>query len=358
MRRNMTSTNTKPQKPFTRRMSIAPMMDLTDRHCRYFHRLLTKHSLLYTEMVTTGALIHGDVDRHLTYNDEEHPIALQLGGSEPKDLATCAKIGADYGYDEINLNCGCPSDRVQRGAFGACLMKEPELVAESVSAMKAAVDIPITVKSRIGVDEQEDYESLALFTEKLVEAEVDALIVHARKAWLQGLSPKQNREIPPLNYEIVYQLKQDFLDLEVNINGGIESLEQSETHLQKVDGVMIGRSAYYNPWMLADVDARIYGETDTASGHLQSEFDAVEQMYPYIEKQLSIGLRLPAVTRHLLGLFQGQPGARRYRRVISEGAHKPNAGIEVLEQALAQIGPIGQSDSPETKTETETAVPA
>lgn len=321
----------------SRRMSIAPMMDLTDRHCRYFLRLLSKHSLLYTEMVTTGALIHGDIDRHLAYNKEEQPIALQLGGSEPKDLARCAKMAVDYGYDEVNLNCGCPSDRVQRGAFGACLMKEPDLVAESVAAMKAAVDIPITVKSRIGVDDQDDYENLALFTEKLVEVEVDALVVHARKAWLQGLSPKQNREIPPLDYGRVYKLKADFPDLEIILNGGVETLEQSEQHLQKVDGVMIGRSAYYNPWMLADVDLRIYGDANTYASELENEFDAIAKMLPYIEAQLSKGIRLPAMSRHLLGFFQGQPGAKRFRRVISEGAHLPNAGTEVIQEALSQI---------------------
>ena len=332
-------------------MSIAPMMDLTDRHCRYFHRLLTNYSLLYTEMVTTGALIHGDVDRHLAYSDEEHPIALQLGGSEPSDLASCAKIGADYGYDEINLNCGCPSDRVQRGAFGACLMKEPALVAESVAAMKAAVDIPVTVKCRIGVDEQDDYQSLAVFAEKLIEAEVDALVVHARKAWLQGLSPKQNREIPPLDYDRVYKLKADFPDLEIILNGGVETLEQSEQHLKIVDGVMIGRSAYYDPWMLADVDSRIYEETNSCSASLKNEFDVIEKMLPYIESQLAEGVRLPAMSRHLLGLFQGQPGAKRFRRVISEGAHKPNAGTEVIEEALAQIRQVSQFKSrPSTQT--------
>jgi tRNA-dihydrouridine synthase A len=312
------------------------MMDLTDRHCRYFHRLLSKHALLYTEMVTTGALIHGDVDRHLAYNPEEHPLALQLGGSEPKDLATCAKMGEDYGYDEVNLNCGCPSDRVQRGAFGACLMKEPELVAESVSAMRAAVNIPITVKCRIGVDEQDDYESLALFVEKLVDVEVDALIVHARKAWLQGLSPKQNREIPPLDYERVYQLKADFPNLEIVLNGGVETLDQVEQHLQLLDGVMIGRSAYYNPWMLADVDARIYADPIA----LEDEFEVINLMLPYIENQLGKGVRLTAISRHLLGLFQGQPGAKRFRRVISEGAHQAGAGIEVIESALAEIRPV------------------
>lgn len=296
-------------------------------------------------MVTTGALIHGDVDRHLTYSQEENPIALQLGGSEPKDLALCAKIGADYGYDEINLNCGCPSDRVQKGAFGACLMKEPELVAECVAAMKAAVNIPITVKCRIGVDDHDDYQSLALFTEKLVDAEVDALVVHARKAWLQGLSPKQNREIPPLNYEMVYQLKADFPNLEIILNGGVETLEQVEQHLQSVDGVMIGRSAYYNPWMLADVDTRIYGDANSYSSALESEFEVIEKLLPYIDRQLLAGIRLPAISRHLLGLFQGQPGAKRFRRVISEGAHLPNAGIEVIEAALLEVRPANRSQS-------------
>ncbi len=322
-----------------RQLSVAPMMDLTDRHCRYFLRLLSSRTLLYTEMVTTGALLHGDIDRHLQYNDEEHPLALQLGGSESKDLATCAKIGEDYGYDEINLNCGCPSDRVQRGAFGACLMKEPELVAEAVAAMKSAVSIPVTVKSRIGVDDQDDYPSLANFTEKLVQTGVDALVVHARKAWLQGLSPKQNREIPPLDYERVYQLKKDFPGLEIILNGGVDSLDQAEKHLQQLDGVMIGRSAYYNPWLLADADTRLYGCSENP---LENEFHAIERMLPYIQRQLDKGVRLPNMTRHLLGLFQGRPGAKAFRRVISEGAHKPGAGVEILEQALAQIKPQPQ----------------
>jgi tRNA-dihydrouridine synthase A len=315
------------------------MMDLTDRHCRYFHRLLTRHSLLYTEMVTTGALLHGDVDRHLSYNDEEHPIALQLGGSAPSDLAKCAQIGADYGYDEINLNCGCPSDRVQRGAFGACLMKEPELVAESVAAMKAVVKIPITVKCRIGVDDQDDYQSLASFTEQLVDAKVDALVVHARKAWLQGLSPKQNREVPPLDHPRVYQLKKDFPNLEIILNGGVETLEQVELHLQQVDGVMIGRSAYYNPWMLADTDLRIFNAPSVETDIALSELEVIEQMFPYIEQQLSNGIKLSAMSRHLLGLFFGQPGARQFRRSISEAAHIPGAGIEVLEKAVSHLKP-------------------
>lgn len=323
----------------SRRLSIAPMMDLTDRHCRYFHRLLTRHSLLYTEMVTTGALLHGDVGRHLSYNDEEHPIALQLGGSEPSDLAKCALIGADYGYDEINLNCGCPSDRVQRGAFGACLMKEPKLVAESVEAMKAVVEIPVTVKCRIGVDDQDDYQSLASFTEQLVAAKVDALVVHARKAWLQGLSPKQNREIPPLDHQRVYQLKKDFPNLEIILNGGVETLEQVELHLQYIDGVMIGRSAYYNPWMLADADLRIFNDSNIERDIALSELEVIEQMFPYIDQQLSTGIKLSAMSRHLLGLFSGQPGARQFRRSISEGAHIPGAGIEVIEKAISHLKP-------------------
>ncbi len=327
-----TAPSSTPAK-LSRRISIAPMMDLTDRHCRYFHRLLTRHSLLYTEMVTTGALLNGDIDRHLSYNDEEHPIALQLGGSEPSDLAKCAQIGAEYKYDEINLNCGCPSDRVQRGAFGACLMKEPKLVAESVAAMKAAVDIPVTVKCRIGVDEQDDYQSLAYFVEQLVDAKVDALVVHARKAWLQGLSPKQNREIPPLDHERVYQLKRDFPNLEIILNGGVENLAQSEVHLAQLDGVMIGRSAYYNPWILADVDLRFYNDARIPT----SEFEVLEKMLPYIEKQLSGGIKLAAISRHLLGLFSGQPGARGFRRSISENAHLAGAGTEVIENALSHI---------------------
>ena len=329
------------------RLSIAPMMDLTDRHCRYFHRQISQHTLLYTEMITTGALLHGDVERHLVYNDEEHPVALQLGGSEPKDLAKCAKLGVDYGYDEINLNCGCPSNRVQKGAFGACLMKEPDLVADCVSAMKDAVDIPVTVKCRIGVDDQDDYQDLFTFAEKLAAIKVDSLTVHARKAWLEGLSPKQNREVPPLQYDRVYQLKADLPNLPIMINGGIETISQAEEHLKHLDGVMIGRSAYYNPWLLADADARIFNDISNQTGNKQShvakdEFDLVERMYPYIDRQLTQGIKLAAVSRHLLGLFTGQPGARQFRRVISESAHLPGAGVEVIERALTQIKEIQQ----------------
>ncbi|USD60791.1 tRNA dihydrouridine(20/20a) synthase DusA [Vibrio sp. SCSIO 43140] len=315
------------------RLSVAPMLDWTDRHCRYFHRLLSSQTLLYTEMVTTGAIIHGKGD-FLAYNEEEHPVALQLGGSNPADLATCAKLAAERGYDEVNLNVGCPSDRVQNGRFGACLMAEPDLVAECVAAMREVADIPVTVKTRIGIDDQDSYEFLTKFVSTVSEkGGVDQFTIHARKAWLSGLSPKENREIPPLDYPRAYQIKKDFPHLNVAVNGGVKTLEESLEHLQHLDGVMIGREAYQNPYILAQVDQLIFG-LDTP---VKKRKQVVEEMYPYIERQLSNGSYLGHISRHMIGLFQAMPGARQWRRYISENAHKKGAGIEVLETALAKI---------------------
>lgn len=309
------------------------MLDWTDRHCRFFHRLLTKEAILYTEMVTTGAILYGDPARQLRFNSQEHPVALQLGGSEPQELAQCARIAQDYGYDEINLNVGCPSERVQKGAFGACLMAEPQLIAECVSAMQAAVAIPITVKNRIGIDDQEDYADLHHFIDTVSQAGCQTFIIHARKAWLKGLSPKENREIPPLRYDLVYQIKQALPALEIIINGGITTLEQCQQHLQHVDGVMVGREAYHNPWLLAQVDPLLYG----TPAPLESRQAALLAMLPYVQAQLDAGVPLGHISRHLLGLFQGMPGARAFRRLISENAHKPDAGVKLLRDALAKI---------------------
>jgi tRNA-dihydrouridine synthase A len=317
------------------RLLVAPMMDWTDRHCRYFHRLLAPHARLYTEMVTTGAIVHGDRARHLDFDASEHPVALQLGGHEPAELAQCARIGADWGYDEINLNVGCPSDRVQSGRFGACLMREPGLVADCVAAMRAAVadsrrHVPVTVKCRIGVDEQDDYADLHRFAEMLVGTGLGTLIVHARKAWLHGLSPKENREIPPLNYERVYRLKQEFPQLTIVINGGIEHLDGAAEHLRHVDGVMLGRAAYQTPYILADVDRRFFGEAATPL----SRGEIIARLFPYAQRHLATGGRLNNIARHLLGLYHGQPRARAFRRHLSERAVKDGAGVEVLLEAL------------------------
>ncbi|MBY7929119.1 tRNA dihydrouridine(20/20a) synthase DusA [Vibrio fluvialis] len=315
------------------RFSVAPMLDWTDRHCRYFHRLLSSQTLLYTEMVTTGAIIHGKGD-FLAYNEEEHPVALQLGGSNPADLARCAKLAQERGYDEINLNVGCPSDRVQNGRFGACLMAEPDLVAQCVAAMKEVVDIPVTVKTRIGIDDQDSYEFLTNFVTLVSEkGGCKQFTIHARKAWLSGLSPKENREIPPLDYPRAYQLKQDFPHLTIAVNGGVKTLAEAKEHLQHLDGVMIGREAYQSPYLLAEVDQQIFG-LDTP---VKKRSQVVQEMYPYIEQQLAQGSYLGHITRHMLGLFQNMPGARQWRRHISENAHKAGAGIEVVEQALAKI---------------------
>ena len=321
-------------KPIDRRLSVAPMLDWTDRYCRYFLRLISRHTLLYTEMVTTGALIHGDRDRHLRFHPAEHPVALQLGGSDPVELAVCARLGADYGYDEINLNVGCPSDRVQSGRFGACLMAEPGVVADCVSAMREAVKVPVTVKHRIGIDDMDSYAELTRFVDTVAQAGCEVFIVHARKAWLQGLSPKENREIPPLQYEVVHQLKRDFPQLQFVINGGFRTLAQVESELEELDGVMIGREVYANPWLLADVDRRIFGAP--ANPHADPH-GVVEALLPFVEEELAEGAALKHITRHILGLFQGRPGAKAWRRHLSERAHLPGAGPEVIAQALARV---------------------
>jgi tRNA-dihydrouridine synthase A len=320
-------------KKLNRKFTVAPMLDWTDRHCRFFHRLLTKQAVLYTEMVTTGAILHGDRERHLRFNSEEHPVALQLGGSEPQEMAECARIVEDYGYDEVNINVGCPSERVQKGAFGACLMAEPELIAECVSAMQAAVSIPVTVKNRIGIDDQEDYPSLHRFVSTVAQAGCQTFIIHARKAWLKGLSPKENREVPPLRYELVYQLKQEFPQLEIIINGGITTLEQCQQHLQHVDGVMVGREAYHNPWLLAQVDPLLYGEPAAFQNHKA----VLEAFLGYVQTQRDAGVPLNHMSRHILGLFQGMPGARQWRRLISENAHRPESGVALLREAANKI---------------------
>ncbi len=315
------------------RFSVAPMMDWTDRHCRAFHRLMTRHALLYTEMVTTGAILFGPRDRLLQFDPAEHPVALQLGGSEPAALADCARLSADLGYAEINLNCGCPSDRVQNGAFGACLMREPQLVGESVAAMKAAVSIPVTVKCRIGVDDQEPREALWAMAEAVVSAGADALIVHARKAWLKGLSPKENRDVPPLDYDLVHALKRDYPHTPIALNGGLATLIEALPHLDSLDGVMLGRAAYQNPGLLLDVDPILFGTPAPFS----DSFEVVEAYLPYLEGQLAKGIRLHDMTRHMLGLFPGLPGARLWRRHLATEAPKRGAGIEVVRAALAHV---------------------
>ncbi len=309
------------------------MLDWTDKHCRYFHRLLTKRAVLYTEMVTTGALLHGQTERYLSFNSQEHPLALQLGGSEPNEMAQCSVMAADFGYDEVNINVGCPSERVQKGAFGACLMAEPQLIADCVAAMQAKVSIPVTVKNRIGIDDQEDYAGLQHFVSTVAEAGCKTFIIHARKAWLKGLSPKENREIPPLRYELVYQLKQEFPQLEILINGGITSIEVCQTHLQHVDGVMVGREAYQNPWILAEVDQAIYGNTVTPL----DRYAVLEQLLVYIEQQQAQGGRVSHIGRHILGLFQGLPGARQWRRHLSEHMHRPEADLDLFKQAAKKV---------------------
>ncbi|MFA5982683.1 MAG: tRNA dihydrouridine(20/20a) synthase DusA [Methylococcaceae bacterium] len=309
---------------------IAPMLDWTDRHCRFFHRLLSKQTMLYTEMLTTGALIHGNHQEFLAFNQEEHPLALQLGGSNPRELAICAKMAEDYGYDEVNLNVGCPSDRVQNGRFGACLMAEPELVAACVAAMQAVVSVPVTVKTRIGIDHQDSYEELVNFVEIVSAAGCQTFIVHARKAWLSGLSPKQNREIPPLRYDVVYQLKQDFPKLNIILNGGISTLDQVKSTLTQVDGVMMGREAYQNPYLLAEVDQKIFGCNELTNSRQQ----IIESLLPYISNQLAMGIRLHSVTRHILGLFHGQYGARNWRRYLSEHANLRGVDEAVVLEAL------------------------
>ena len=315
------------------KFSTAPMMDWTDRHCRVFHRLTSRRARLYTEMLTTGAIIHGDRRRLLGFDPSEHPVALQLGGSDPRDLATAAKFGEDFGYDEINLNVGCPSDRVKDGRFGACLMAEPALVADGVAAMKRAVKIPVTVKCRIGIDDQDPEAALDMLARGVVAAGADALVVHARKAWLNGLSPKENRDIPPLDYDRVYRLKAAMPNVPVIINGGIGSLAEAKRHLDHVDGVMLGRAAYQEPWRLLDVDPELFGE----AAPYATMKDVFEAMFPYIEGQLAQGARLHSMTRHFVGAFHGVPGARAFRRHLAEKSVKPGAGVDVLRDAIALV---------------------
>jgi tRNA-dihydrouridine synthase A len=312
------------------RLSVAPMLDWTDRHCRYFHRLLTRHTLLYTEMVTTGALLHGDQPRHLDFSEQEHPVALQLGGSEPADLAACAKLAEQWGYDEVNLNCGCPSERVQRGAFGACLMAEPSLVADGVKAMKDAVSIPVTVKHRIGIDRIESYDFVRDFVGTIAEAGCEVFIAHARNAWLQGLSPKENRDIPPLRYELVHRLKQEFPALTIAINGGIKTDDQIEKHLAHVDGVMVGRQAYHEPWQMAAWDQRFFG---AQAAPVQTREDVEAQWLVYLEQQVAQGRPWSQAMRHALGLWNGLPGARRWRQVWSDHRLKHVPVRDVARQA-------------------------
>lgn len=320
-----------------RRFCVAPMIDWTDKHCRYFHRLLTSQALLYTEMVTTGAVEHGDRERILGYNKQEHPVAIQLGGSDPLALAESAKICEQLGYDEINFNVGCPSDRVQSGKFGACLMAEPQLVADCVKAMQNAVSLPVTVKCRIGIDDQDSEADLTNFVQHMVDSGLQSITIHARKAWLNGLSPKQNRDVPPLDYDRVYRIKQKFTELEIIINGGILSLDDALQHLQHVDGVMLGRAAYQTPWILSDVDERIFGKPKNT----QTRHDVANNMMDYIDNYLRSDTngraRAHHITRHMIFLFQGVEGARKYRQTLSVEANKIGAGAEVLEKALTFV---------------------
>ena len=326
--------------PLEHKFCVAPMMDWTDRHCRFFHRLLTRRALLYTEMVTADAVLHGDRERLLGFSPEEHPVALQLGGSDPAKLAEAAAIGADFGYDEINLNVGCPSDRVQEGRFGACLMAEPELVADCVAAMQARVAVPVTVKCRIGIDDQDSEADLERFVSAVAGAGCRTFMVHARKAWLQGLSPKENREVPPLDYGRVYRLKAAHPELEIVINGGIGSLAEAEAHLAHVDGVALGRAAYQNPYLLAEVDRRLFGAATTPP----SRREAIEALLPYAERHVQAGGRLNNIVRHILGLYHGQPRARAFRRHLSERAPREGAGTDVLREAMRLVeGPGGVS---------------
>jgi len=327
---NNTMAADKDRLSVNRRFCIAPMMDCSDRHSRFFLRLFSDHILLYTEMVTAAAIVHGDRDRLLGFSQEEHPLAVQLGGSDPELLYRAAQVCHEYGYDEINLNCGCPSDRVQSGSFGACLMREPMLVADCVAALKSATPLPVTVKHRTGVDRQEDYDNFASFAAAQIDAGVESLIVHARNAWLQGLSPKQNREIPPLKYDWVYRLKQDFPKQEIIVNGGIKTLDACLEHLRHVDGVMLGREPYNNPFVLHDVDPVIFA---CQPHQVPDRIAMLHRVYPYIEEQLDLGIPLTRMVRHLMGLFNGEPNARRWRRYLSENTYLKGAGIEVLEQA-------------------------
>jgi len=322
------------------RLAVAPMMDWTDRHCRFFHRLLSRRSWLYSEMLTTGALLYGDAGRHLDFDPAEQPVAVQLGGSEPDELATCARLAARWGYAEINLNCGCPSERVQRGAFGACLMAEPDLVADCVKAMQDAVSIPITVKHRIGIDRQDDYGFVYRFVEVLAQTGCRTFFVHARNAWLKGLSPKQNREVPPLRHDVVRRLKRDFPELEIIANGGITTLAAIESALGAVDGVMLGRAAYQNPWLLAEVESHCFGTPD---GPL-TRMEVVEEIVPYAERHVAAGGSLRHIARHMLGLYHGQPGARTWRRTLSDpewlAANRPEGLVEAVRRVEARAIPL------------------
>ncbi|MEQ8405670.1 MAG: tRNA dihydrouridine(20/20a) synthase DusA [Oceanicaulis sp.] len=318
-----------------RRFSVAPMMDWTDRHCRAFHRVLTRRALLYTEMAVDQAVIRGDAARLIGFDPAEHPVAIQLGGADPGELAKASKIARDFGYAEVNLNVGCPSDRVQSGKFGACLMREPELVRDCLTAMREAVDIPVTVKHRLGVDDQDPEKTLFAFVDTVAQSGVTSFTVHARKAWLKGLSPKENRDVPPLDYELVRRLKAERPDLEIILNGGLADLDQALAQSAGLDGVMLGRAAYHTPWMLAEVDSRVFGRPDPVA----DPADAVFAYRPYVERQLEQGVKLHAITRHMLGLFAGRPGARKWRQILSENANRTGAGWTVVEQALAAVAP-------------------
>ncbi|OBS10766.1 tRNA dihydrouridine(20/20a) synthase DusA [Acidihalobacter prosperus] len=326
-----------------RRLSVAPMMDYTDRHARYLLRLISRHTLLYTEMVTSAALLHGEVSRLLEYNREEHPLALQVGGSDPAEMAVAARLAAAYGYDEININVGCPSDRVQAGRFGACLMREPETVAECVDAMRAAAPLPVTVKTRIGVDEHDSYESLCDFVEQVSAAGCNSFTIHARKAWLKGLSPRENREVPPLDYARAHRLKRDYPQLQIVLNGGVTDLGQACEQLRHVDGVMIGRAAYHNPWLLAEADARVFARPHAVAPTRSETLAAYAE---YCARQQAGGVPLAHMTRHLMGLAQGLPGARRFRRTLSEGVRRPRATAALIDEAWAAVGPLGSQSMP------------
>lgn len=321
------------QQTLDRRVSVAPMMDWTDRHCRAFHRVLSRHALLYTEMAVDKAVIRGDTPRLIGFDAREHPVAIQLGGSIPEELAEATRMATAYGYDEINLNVGCPSDRVQSGKFGACLMAEPELVADCVSAMQDATNLPVTVKCRIGVDDQDPEIALFELVRLVAAAGVTSFTVHARKAWLQGLSPKDNRSIPPLDYDLVRRLKRERPELEIILNGGLDSLAHGVEEMQGLDGIMLGRAAYHTPWTLARVDSSVYGKADPVS----TRMEALEIYRDYISDHLDSGTRLHSITRHILGLFHGVPGARQWRRILSEKANKPGAGLDVLDEAIAAV---------------------
>lgn len=334
----MNSAPAGPARP-VRRFCVAPMMDVTDRHLRYFLRLISKRALLYTEMITTGALLHGDRRRFLGFHRAEHPLAMQLGGSDARAMAECAGLAAAAGFDEVNINVGCPSERVKSGRFGACLMAEPEVVAECVAAMRSASPLPVTVKTRTGIDDRDSFETLLAFVDTVADAGCGTFIVHARKAWLEGLSPKQNREVPPLRYEVVATLKRERPHLEIVLNGGIASLEEAERHLQNVDGVMVGREVYRNPFLLAEVDHRLFG--DTRASNLPQA--VVSDYLPYVAARLREGIPLVPMARHLIPLFSGVPGAKAYRRVLSEDARRPGAGTEVIEAALSRLTPVRKS---------------